>query len=102
MWHYGEVTKLGHYSYSYELPDSMTQGLLSYRKSCPAFDANPSAPTGTTTPYAPPFDVSTSGNGSLRGYRSMFVGMEVLVTPPTSSATDPLMEKTCLCIAGLI
>ncbi|KAF4139636.1 Common central domain of tyrosinase [Phytophthora infestans] len=67
MWHYGDVAQLGDYSYSYELPDIMTQQLLSNSKICPAFNENPSAPTETTASYSPPADLSTSGSGSLRG-----------------------------------
>ncbi|KAH7470959.1 uncharacterized protein KRP23_10245 [Phytophthora ramorum] len=54
MWNYGDVTQLGDYSYSYDLPDIMTQQLLSNTEICAAFTSNPS----TTAPAT---------SGSFRG-----------------------------------
>ncbi|KAL4162760.1 hypothetical protein PRNP1_003292 [Phytophthora ramorum] len=87
MWNYGDVTQLGDYSYSYDLPDIMTQQLLSNTEICAAFTSNPSTtapatssssttapPTttpGTTAPLnstpAPTYSALSSGSGSFRG-----------------------------------
>ncbi|KAE9007250.1 hypothetical protein PF011_g11207 [Phytophthora fragariae] len=48
MWNYGDVAQLGDYSYSYDLPDIVTQQLLSNSQICPA----------------------SSGSGSFRGSHS--------------------------------
>ncbi|KAE9267502.1 hypothetical protein PR003_g31751 [Phytophthora rubi] len=77
MWNYGDVTQLGDYSYSYDLPGIVTQQLLSNSQICPAY--NPPTPDSTTaapptTNYAtsapPVYESSSSGSGSFRGSHS--------------------------------
>ena len=59
MWNYGDVSQLGDYSYSYELPDIITQQLLSNSQICAAFSTNAST-LATSSPFT---SVSSSSDG---------------------------------------
>ncbi|KAG7393162.1 hypothetical protein PHYBOEH_006178 [Phytophthora boehmeriae] len=92
MWNYGDVTELRDYSYSYDLPQIITQQLLSNTQICAGFNVNRSDPdttapstvdpdtsaptTSTPSTTAPPltessesspFRGSYSEDGSIRG-----------------------------------
>ncbi|RMX66335.1 hypothetical protein DD238_001693 [Peronospora effusa] len=59
MWNYGDVAQLGDYSYSYELPDIITQQLLSNSQICAAFSS-----TNVPATSSPITSVSSSSDGS--------------------------------------
>ncbi|CAI5734722.1 unnamed protein product [Peronospora destructor] len=63
MWSYGDVAQLGDYSYSYELPDIITQQLLSNSQICAAWSTNAS----TLATSSPLTSVSSSSDGSPSG-----------------------------------
>ncbi|KAG7390225.1 hypothetical protein PHYPSEUDO_008363 [Phytophthora pseudosyringae] len=76
MWNYGDVTQLGDYSYSYELPEIVTQQLLSNSEICPAFNANP--PTSASSSTAPsttvPETAELGSGSSSSSFRESYAG----------------------------
>ncbi|KAF4321152.1 hypothetical protein BBO99_00004395 [Phytophthora kernoviae] len=82
MWNYGDVTQLQDYSYSYYLPEIITQQLLSNTQICAGFNAKRPDPDTTTSPTLAPATATSpasspsstispltesSGSGSFRG-----------------------------------
>ncbi|OWZ13310.1 Mucin [Phytophthora megakarya] len=83
MWNYGDVTQLGDYSYVYDLPDIVTQQLLSNNEICAAFNTPTSAPSTapptsspeTETPLTPgTISPSGSSDSSWSGINGSDVG----------------------------
>ncbi|GMF27151.1 unnamed protein product [Phytophthora lilii] len=96
MWNYGDVTQLGDYSYSYELPDIVTQQLLSNSRICAALNANPptSPPSTTAPPTASPSTTAppTSSPSTTAPPTSPPTSSPSTTAPPTTA--PPVVEPS--------